>query len=36
MFDPNRKSGSKFIKFFSPIKTYTSLKKKWDKKKNGK
>ena len=28
MFDPNRKSGSKFIKFFSPIKTYTSLKKK--------
>ena len=30
MFDPNRKSGSKFIKFFSPIKTYTSLNKKGD------
>ena len=32
MFDPNRKSGSKFIKFFSPIKTYTSLKKNGDNK----
>ena len=32
MFDPNRKSGSKFIKFFSPIKTYTSLNKNGDNK----
>ena len=32
MFDPNRKSGSKLIKFFSPIKTYTSLNKNGDNK----